>query len=57
VAQVETWRRRDGPVLTVEGYRASGGIRVAVARTADRLYGDGIHVDLTRRWHGRGRGT
>jgi hypothetical protein len=37
-ALVETWRRRDGPVLTVEGYRASGGIRVAVARTADRLY-------------------
>ena len=24
-ALVETWRRRDGKVLTVEGYRASGG--------------------------------
>ena len=37
-ALVETWRRRDGNVLTVEGYRASGGIRGAVARSADRLY-------------------
>ncbi len=37
-ALAETWRRRDGNVLTVEGYRATGGIRGAVARTADRLY-------------------
>jgi DNA-binding SARP family transcriptional activator/WD40 repeat protein len=37
-ALVETWKRRDGSVLTVEGYRDSGGIRGAVARSADRLY-------------------
>jgi DNA-binding SARP family transcriptional activator/WD40 repeat protein len=37
-ALAETWRRRDGLVLTVEGYRASGGIRGAVAHSADRLY-------------------
>jgi WD40 repeat protein/DNA-binding SARP family transcriptional activator len=37
-ALAETWRRRDGHVLTVEGYRATGGIRGAVARSADRLY-------------------
>ena len=37
-ALAETWRRRDGHVLTVEGYRASGGIRGAVAHSADRLY-------------------
>jgi DNA-binding SARP family transcriptional activator/WD40 repeat protein len=37
-ALVETWRRRDGRVLTVEAYRATGGIRGAVARSADRLY-------------------
>jgi DNA-binding SARP family transcriptional activator/WD40 repeat protein len=37
-ALVETWRRRDGRVLTVDGYRASGGIRAAVARSADRLH-------------------
>ena len=37
-AFVETWRRRDGHVLTVEGYRATGGIRGAVARSAEQLY-------------------
>ena len=37
-ALVETWRRRDGAVLTVEAYRATGGIRGAVARTAERLH-------------------
>jgi WD40 repeat protein len=37
-ALAETWRRRDGSVLTVEGYLASGGIRGAVARSADQLY-------------------
>ena len=37
-ALAETWHRRDGNVLTVEGYRASGGIRGAVAHSADRLY-------------------
>src|SRR5262249_5213231 len=37
-ALVETWKRRDGSVLTVDGYRETGGIRGAVARSADRLY-------------------
>ncbi len=37
-AMVETWRRRDGRVLTVDGYRDSGGIRGAVARSANQLY-------------------
>jgi DNA-binding SARP family transcriptional activator/WD40 repeat protein len=37
-ALAETWGRRDGNVLTVEGYRATGGIHGAVARSADRLY-------------------
>lgn len=37
-ALVETWRRRDGSVLTVDGYRASGGISAAVAQTAERVY-------------------
>jgi WD40 repeat protein/DNA-binding SARP family transcriptional activator len=43
-ALVETWRRRDGNVLTVEAYRATGGIRGAVARSADRLY-DGLDLE------------
>ncbi len=34
----ETWERREGPTLTVDGYRATGGIRSAVSQTAERLY-------------------
>jgi DNA-binding SARP family transcriptional activator/WD40 repeat protein len=37
-ALVETWTRREGSVLTVAGYRDAGGVRGAVARTAERLY-------------------
>ncbi len=43
-ALVETWKRRDGSVLTVDGYRETGGIRGAVARSADRLY-DGLGLE------------
>ncbi len=43
-ALVETWQRREGTVLTVAGYRASGGIRAAVAHAADRLY-EGLSGD------------
>ena len=34
----ETWLRREGRSLTVAGYQASGGIRQAVARTAEDVY-------------------
>jgi WD40 repeat protein/DNA-binding SARP family transcriptional activator len=34
----ETWLAREGRTLTVEGYRSSGGIRGAVARTAEQVY-------------------
>jgi DNA-binding SARP family transcriptional activator/WD40 repeat protein len=34
----ETWERRHGSTLTVEGYRASGGIRGAVAQSAEQVY-------------------
>jgi DNA-binding SARP family transcriptional activator/WD40 repeat protein len=34
----ETWERREGRTLTVAGYRASGGIRGAVARSAEQVY-------------------
>ena len=34
----EIWERREGPTLTVEGYRATGGVRDAVARSAEALY-------------------
>ena len=32
-----TWERRDGRTLTVEGYRESGGVASAIARTADAV--------------------
>lgn len=35
----ETWRRREGNTLTVDGYRAAGGIQGAVAQSAEHLYG------------------
>src|SRR5215204_745144 len=34
-----TWEQRDGRTLTVEGYRASGGVASAIARTADSVVG------------------
>jgi DNA-binding SARP family transcriptional activator len=43
-ALAETWRRREAGLLTVDGYRASGGIRDAVAATAERLY-EGLSSD------------
>ena len=50
-ALAETWLRRDGRLLTVAGYQDAGGIRGAVARSADRLYeqlGEDARVSL--RW-------
>ncbi|MEV0503280.1 DNA-binding protein [Streptomyces spectabilis] len=37
-ALLETWRRRRGRTLTVEAYEQSGGIRGAIAQTAEDLY-------------------
>jgi energy-coupling factor transporter ATP-binding protein EcfA2 len=34
----QTWERREGRTLTVEGYRQTGGIRGAVAHSAEALY-------------------
>lgn len=34
----ETWQRREGRTLTVSGYNASGGIRGAVAQTAEEVH-------------------
>jgi WD40 repeat protein len=35
-----TWRCRHGSVLTVDGYRTTGGIRNAIATTADAVFGE-----------------
>ena len=37
-ALLETWRRRRGTVMTLKSYWESGGVRGAIARTADRVY-------------------
>ncbi|GAA3680005.1 hypothetical protein GCM10022224_050260 [Nonomuraea antimicrobica] len=39
---LETWRRRSGRVLTLDSYQAAGGIRGAIARTAED-----VHTSLT----------
>ncbi|GAA3098368.1 helix-turn-helix domain-containing protein [Streptosporangium carneum] len=37
-ALLETWRRRRGTLLTLEGYERAGGVHGAIAATAERLY-------------------
>ncbi|HUQ57463.1 WD40 repeat domain-containing protein [Lentzea sp.] len=39
-ALLETWRRRDRGRLTLDGYRASGGVAGAVAATAESTYAE-----------------
>jgi WD40 repeat protein/DNA-binding SARP family transcriptional activator/energy-coupling factor transporter ATP-binding protein EcfA2 len=36
----QTWERREGSTLTVAGYTASGGVREAVAQSAEAVYED-----------------
>jgi class 3 adenylate cyclase len=38
-ALLETWKRRDGRTLTAAGYAAAGGVRGAIAQTAETVYG------------------
>ena len=37
-ALLETWRRRRGVTMTLRSYAESGGVKGAIARTADRVY-------------------
>jgi WD40 repeat protein/DNA-binding SARP family transcriptional activator len=37
-ALLETWRRREGRVLTLAGYEAAGGVRGAIAQTAETTF-------------------
>ncbi|MGI8757150.1 MAG: hypothetical protein ACR2MB_15115, partial [Acidimicrobiales bacterium] len=37
-ALLETWRRRRGPILTLDAYREAGGAQGAIARTADDVF-------------------
>jgi DNA-binding SARP family transcriptional activator/WD40 repeat protein/energy-coupling factor transporter ATP-binding protein EcfA2 len=45
-ALFQTWHSREGNTLTVAGYRAAGGIRGAVAQSAEDLY---EHIPTERR--------
>jgi WD40 repeat protein/DNA-binding SARP family transcriptional activator len=36
----QTWQRREGATLTVEGYQRTGGIRGSIAQSAEQVYGD-----------------
>ncbi|GIK39293.1 MAG: hypothetical protein BroJett011_31260 [Chloroflexota bacterium] len=38
-ALLETWRRRQGHLLTLAGYAESGGVRGAIAKTAESVFG------------------
>jgi WD40 repeat protein len=50
-ALLETWRRRSGRMLTLRAYEAAGGVRGAVAQTAEELYDtlDTAQAALVRR--------
>jgi WD40 repeat protein len=37
-ALLETWKRREGSTMTLAGYQAAGGVRGAIAKTADSTY-------------------
>jgi WD40 repeat protein/DNA-binding SARP family transcriptional activator len=37
---LETWRRRQGRVMTLRGFHESGGVRGAIAQTAERVLGE-----------------
>ncbi|RPH60202.1 MAG: hypothetical protein EHM81_06710, partial [Chloroflexi bacterium] len=37
-ALLETWKRRQGRALTLAGYAAAGGVRKAIAQTAENVY-------------------
>jgi WD40 repeat protein/transcriptional regulator with XRE-family HTH domain len=50
-ALLATWERRHGKTFTIEGYRASGGVRGAIAETAESVFTDqlnGQQQDLAR---------
>jgi hypothetical protein len=39
-ALLETWQRRRGHTLTLSGYTSSGGVRGAIAETAEAVFAD-----------------
>ncbi len=39
-ALLETWKRRQGRILTLQGYADAGGVKKAIAQTAESVYDD-----------------
>lgn len=51
-AMAETWRRRNGSTLTLDGYITAGGVAGAIAQTAESVYGgrfDDVEKEVCRR--------
>jgi WD40 repeat protein/transcriptional regulator with XRE-family HTH domain len=44
-ALLATWERRRGRTFTMEGYRASGGVRGAIAETAESVFTDQLNAE------------
>jgi WD40 repeat protein/DNA-binding SARP family transcriptional activator len=44
-ALLETWHRRSGRTLTLKGYAGTGGVRGAIARTAETVYNHRLRED------------
>jgi WD40 repeat protein len=44
-ALLETWRRRSGRTLTLQGYAESGGVHAAIARTAETVYNQRLDAE------------
>jgi WD40 repeat protein/transcriptional regulator with XRE-family HTH domain len=44
-ALLETWQRRRGQTLTLSGYLASGGVRGAIAETAEAVFKDRLNQE------------
>ena len=42
-ALLATWERRRGRTLTLEGYQAAGGVRSAIAETAENVFNDQLN--------------
>ncbi len=62
-AMFATWQRRGNGALTVDGYQSAGGVRQAIAQTADAVYGElspsqrGIAQEVFLRLTALGEGT
>jgi WD40 repeat protein/energy-coupling factor transporter ATP-binding protein EcfA2 len=50
-ALLATWERRQGHVFTLDGYHASGGVRRAIAETAESVFTDQLNQEQQKLAH------